>query len=87
MEADMRSKLLDFELHVKEMELKYNTKIDELAIKSRSMVEQSQVKQSGDIFKKIMEGQKEFFNGQPDNNLYKQVSRGTKAKQLLEDPY
>jgi hypothetical protein len=63
-EADMRAKLLNFELQVKEMELKYNTKIDELAIKSRSMVEQSQVKQSGDIFKKIMEGQKEFFDGQ-----------------------
>ena len=63
MEADMRAKLLDFELQVKEMELKYNTKIDELAIKSRSMVEQSQVKQSGDIFKKIMEGQQKFFKG------------------------
>lgn len=69
MEADMRAKLLDFELQVKEMELKYNTKIDELAIKSRSMVEQSQVKQSGDIFKKIMEGQKEFFNGQPEQPI------------------
>ena len=44
------------------MELKYNTKIDELAMKSRSMVEQQQVRQSGDIFKKIMEGQKQFFN-------------------------
>ena len=65
----MRAKLLDFELQVKEMELKYNTKIDELAIKSRSMVEQSQVKQSGDIFKKIMEGQKEFFNGQPEQPI------------------
>jgi hypothetical protein len=28
------------------------------------MVEQQQVRQSGDIFKKIMEGQKQFFNGQ-----------------------
>jgi hypothetical protein len=63
LEIEMRSKLMDFELKVKDMELKYNTKIDELAIKSRSMVEQSQVKQSGDIFKKIMEGQKEFFDG------------------------
>jgi hypothetical protein len=63
LEAEMRAKLIDFELKVKDMELKYNTKIDELAIKSRSMVEQSQVKQSGDIFKKIMEGQKEFFDG------------------------
>ena len=70
LEAKMREKLLDFELQVKDMELKYNTKIDELAIKNRSMIEQQQVRQSGDIFKKIMEGQKEFFNkdeqsGQP----------------------
>ena len=63
LEADMRAKLLDFELKVKDMELKYNTKIDELALKSKSMVEQSQVKQSGDIFKKILEGQKQFFDG------------------------
>jgi len=63
LEADMRNKLLDFELKVKDMELKYNTKIDELALKSKSMVEQSQVKQSGDIFKKILDGQKQFFDG------------------------
>ena len=63
LEADMRAKLLDFELKVKDMELKYNTKIDELALKSKSMVEQSQVKQSGDIFKKILDGQKQFFDG------------------------
>ena len=64
LETQFREKLLDFELRVKDMELKYNTKIDELAMKSRSMVEQQQVRQSGDIFKKIMEGQKQFFNGQ-----------------------
>ena len=61
LEAKMREKLLDFELQVKDMELKYNTKIDELAIKNRSMIEQQQVRQSGDIFKKIMEGQEKFF--------------------------
>ena len=55
LESEMRAKLLDFELKVKEMELKYNTKIDELALKSKSVVESQQVKQSGDIFKKIME--------------------------------
>jgi len=65
LETQFRQKLLDFELQVKEMELKYNTKVDEIAMKSRSMVEQQQVRQSGDIFKKIMEGQKEFFDGQP----------------------
>jgi hypothetical protein len=64
LESQMRQKLLDFELQVKEIELKYNTKIDELAIKNRSMIEQQQVRQSGDIFKKIMEGQKDFFDGQ-----------------------
>ena len=62
LESSFKEKLLDFELKVKDMELKYNTKIDELAMKSRSMVEQQQVRQSGDIFKKIMEGQKQFFN-------------------------
>ena len=61
-EANMRETLLQFELKVKELELKYGTRIDELALKNRSMIEQEQVKQSGDIFKKIMEGQKEFFN-------------------------
>jgi hypothetical protein len=63
LESEMRAKLLDFELKVKEMELKYNTKIDELALKSKSVVESQQVKQSGDIFKKIMEGQQKFFKG------------------------
>jgi hypothetical protein len=61
----MREKLLEFELQVKEMELKYGTKVDEIALKNRSMIEQQQVRQSGDIFKKIMDEQKKFFeNGQ-----------------------
>lgn len=65
LESKMREKLLEFELQVKEMELKYGTKVDEIALKNRSMIEQQQVRQSGDIFKKIMEGQQEFFkNGQ-----------------------
>ena len=63
LESEMRAKLLDFELRVKEMELQYNTKIDELALKNKSVVESQQVKQSGDIFKKIMEGQQKFFKG------------------------
>jgi len=65
LESKMREKLLEFELQVKEMELKYGTKIDEIALKNRSMIEQQQVRQSGDIFKKIMDEQKKFFeNGQ-----------------------
>ena len=63
MESALRQKLLDFELQVKEMELKYGTKINELEMKNRSMVEQQQVRQSGDLFKEIMKGQKQFFNG------------------------
>jgi len=62
MEAALRQKLLDFELQVKEMELKYGTKINELEMKNRSMIEQQQVRQSGDLFKEIMKGQKQFFN-------------------------
>ena len=65
LESKMREKLLEFELQVKEMELKYGTKVDEIALKNRSMIEQQQVRQSGDIFKKIMDEQKKFFeNGQ-----------------------
>ena len=63
MESALRQKLLDFELQVKEMELKYGTKINELEMKNRSMIEQQQVRQSGDLFKEIMKGQKQFFNG------------------------
>lgn len=62
LEQKMRETLLDFELKVKDMELKYGTKVDELALKNRSMIEQQQVRQSGDIFKKMMEGQKQFFD-------------------------
>lgn len=68
METKLRESLLDFELRVKELELKYNTQIDELAIRNRSVIEQQQVKQSGDIFKKIMDGQKEFFNKKVETN-------------------
>ena len=31
-------------------------------MKNRSMIEQQQVRQSGDLFKEIMKGQKQFFN-------------------------
>ena len=62
MESALRQKLLDFELQVKEMELKYGTKINELEMRNRSMIEQQQVRQSGDLFKEIMKGQKQFFN-------------------------
>ena len=62
LESELRQSLLDFELRVKEMELKYGTKINELELRNKSMVEQTQVKQSGDIFKEIMKGQQKFFN-------------------------
>jgi len=63
LESSLRQKLLDFELQVKEMELKYGTKINELEMRNRSMIEQQQVRQSGDLFKEIMKGQKQFFDG------------------------
>ena len=63
LESALRQKLLDFELQVKEMELKYGTKINELEMRNRSMIEQQQVRQSGDLFKEIMKGQKQFFDG------------------------
>ena len=67
LEAELRQSMLDFELKVKEMELKYGTKINELEMKNRSMVETQQVKQSGDLFKEIMKGQKTFFNDKGSN--------------------
>ena len=41
-ESQMRKELLDFELKIKDLELKYGTKIDELELKRRSMLEQQQ---------------------------------------------
>ena len=67
LEAELRQSMLDFELKVKEMELKYGTKINELEMKNRSVVETQQVKQSGDLFKEIMKGQKTFFNDKGSN--------------------
>ena len=67
LEASLRQKLLDFELQVKEMELKYGTKINELEMRNRSMIEQQQVRQSGDLFKEIMKGQEQFFNDKGSN--------------------
>jgi hypothetical protein len=67
-EAEMRAKLLDYELQIKELELKYNTKINEIDLKSRSMIESQKLATTGDIFKKIMEGQKEFFNNGQQNS-------------------
>jgi hypothetical protein len=64
----MRAKLLDYELQIKELELKYNTKINEIDLKNRSMIESQKLATTGDIFKKIMEGQKEFFNNEQQNS-------------------
>jgi len=67
-EAEMRAKLLDYELQIKELELKYNTKINEIDLKNRSMIESQKLATTSDIFKKIMEGQKEFFNNGQKNS-------------------
>ena len=58
----MRQQLLDFEIQIKELELKYGTKIDELELKRRSMLEQADLNKSGDLMKEIVKGQQQFFN-------------------------
>ena len=63
-ESQMRQNLLDFELKIKEMELKYGSKIDELELKRRSMLEQEDLKSSGNLMKEIVKGQDAFFNTQ-----------------------
>ena len=61
-EGRMRQQLLDFEIQIKELELKYGTKIDELELKRRSMLEQADLNKSGDLMKEIVKGQQQFFN-------------------------
>ena len=54
------------------MELKYGTKIDELELKRRSMLEQADLNKSGDLMKEIVKGQQQFFNdGQARNTAAK----------------
>ena len=67
-EAMMRQHLLDFELKIKEIELKYGSKIDELELKRRSMLEQEDLKSSGNLMKEIVKGQDQFFNTQQQIN-------------------
>ena len=79
-EGQMRQNLLDFELKIKEIELKYGSKIDELELKRRSMLEQEDLKKSGDLMKEIVKGQQQFFNedninGQGQTNTPGQASR------------
>jgi hypothetical protein len=79
-EGQMRQNLLDFELKIKEIELKYGSKIDELELKRRSMLEQEDLKKSGDLMKEIVKGQQQFFNedntnGQGQTNTPGQTSR------------
>jgi hypothetical protein len=64
----MRQNLLDFELKIKEIELKYGSKIDELELKRRSMLEQEDLKSSGNLMKEIVKGQDQFFNTQQQIN-------------------
>ena len=53
----MRQQLLDFEIKIKELELKYGSKIDELELKRRSMLEQTDLSKSGDLMKEMIKGQ------------------------------
>jgi len=79
----MRQNLLDFELKIKEIELKYGSKIDELELKRRSMMEQEDLKSSGNLMKEIIKGQENFFNtkqqidGQGNTNTPGQESRSS----------
>ena len=50
-EGQMRQSLLDFELKIKELELQYGSKIDEADLKRRSMLEQEDLKSSGNLMK------------------------------------
>ena len=86
LEGQMRQALLDYELAVKEMELKYNTKIDELELKRRSMLEAEDLKSSGNLMGKIVEGQQQFFNnGQRNNNQGGQTSPATTGRSPSKD--
>jgi hypothetical protein len=78
--------LLDFELQIKELELKYGMKIDEADIKRRSMLQEHNVKATGDIMKEIVKGQNQFFNnGQGNTNQAGQESRTTSERSPAKD--
>jgi hypothetical protein len=86
LEGKMRQALLDYELQIKEMELKYNTKIDELELKRRSMLESDDLKTSGNLMGKIIQGQQQFFNnGQRNNNQGGQESPATTGRSPSKD--
>jgi hypothetical protein len=74
-ESQMRKELLDFELKIKDLELKYGTKIDELELKRRSMLEQADLNKSGELMKEIIKGQGQFFNEQGNTDKAGQESR------------
>jgi len=67
----MRQQLLDFEIKIKELELKYGSKIDELELKRRSMLETEDLKKSGDLMKEIVKGQQQFFGDEQNRTADK----------------
>ena len=82
----MRQSMLEFELKIKELELKYGSKIDEMELKRRSMLEQADLNKSGDLMKEIVKGQNEFFNnGQGNTNQAGQESRTASERSPAKD--
>ena len=49
--------------------------IDELELKRRSMLEQTDMQKSGDLMKEIIKGQQQFFNGKGQTNTPGETSR------------
>ena len=84
-ESQMRKELLDFELKIKDLELKYGTKIDELELKRRSMLEQADLNKSGDLMKEIVKGQGQFFNEQGNTDQGGQESRTAPERSPSKD--
>ena len=84
-ESQMRKELLDFELKIKDLELKYGTKIDELELKRRSMLETADLNKSGELMKEIIKGQGQFFNGQRNTDKAGQESRTATERSPAKD--
>ena len=76
--------MLEFELKIKELELKYGSKIDEANLKRRSMLEQTDLNKAGDLMKEMIKGQKNSSLIQMDKET--QIRQGKRAEQLLNDP-
>ena len=81
----MRQSMLEFELKIKELELKYGSKIDEMELKRRSMLEQADLNKSGDLMKEIVKGQNQFFNGQGKTDTTGEESRTAPERSPAKD--